>query len=128
MNLFQRKKGFDSIIAKGVGVQGTLFVPANQVLIFDGDFDGDSIVSSSDTDGNGQLILNGRIASNSVIADNLIITGNVTIDGDLTVRKSLSIEGNAVVKATRIVYSKLQIGVNARVQGQLVPMDVADEA
>lgn len=135
MNPF-KSKGFDSLIAKGLQIEGTLTLAPASVTQLDGIMRGDSIrVDSSANEGkvnSTTLVVNGVvIAIQSICVPNVTITGEVTCDL-LVVSGILAIKKGARINCKHIEYNTLIVETGAIINGQFehiisrVPMPSAE--
>ena len=113
------RKGFDSIIGKGVRIGAELEVPAGHTLVLDGEFAGTSITSgASDGKQRARLIVNGEVNARTVTVNDLEVTGLLVCDA-LVVKGCLRVAQGGRVSATDIAYFDLAIDATSTVEGKL---------
>ena len=121
MNPF-KSQGFDSIIAKGLSIEGKLVLAPSSTTQLDGTMSGDSIsVDSADrnvgkTDTT-TLVINGSATTiKSIVVPNVTVTGEVTCDS-LVVSGILAIKKGARINCKRIEYNTLIVETGAIING-----------
>lgn len=118
MTIFTRK-GFDSIIGKGVRIGDVLTVPPGHTLVLDGEFHGKTIDSpKAAPTQRSRLVVNGEVNATSVTVDDLEVTGFLVCDS-LIVRGCLRVAEGGRVSATDIAYFDLAIDQTSTVEGKL---------
>jgi cytoskeletal protein CcmA (bactofilin family) len=120
MNPFNTK-GFDSLIAKGLQIDGKLVLAPASITQLDGIMKGDSISvdSLSDTGkvNKTTLVINGQVTTiRSIVVPNVTITGEVKCDS-LEVVGVLAIKKGARIDCARIEYNTLIVETGAIING-----------
>lgn len=120
MNPF-KSQGFDSLIAKGLKIEGTLTLAPASCTQIDGVMHGDSIcvetLANVGKINSTTLVVNGSAtAIRSIVVPNVTITGEVTCDS-LVVSGILAIKKGARINCKRIEYNILVVETGAIING-----------
>ena len=126
MNPFKRT-GFDTLIAAGTKLNGSVTLPANSITVLEGEIDGPSItmgltetekVASKTT-----LVVNGKAATvKEITVHNVTVTGEVVCDL-LMVEGTLAIKAGAKIRAREVRYRDIHIETGAVVLAQMCHLD-----
>ncbi len=112
--------GFDSLIAKGLQIEGKLVLAPSSTTVLDGVMRGESITVDNATDGKANtttLVINGEASTvKSIVVPNVTITGFVKCDA-LEVIGVLAIKKGARVDCARISYNTLVVETGAIIVG-----------
>jgi len=118
------RRGFDSLIAKGHTISGTLTLEAGSTTIIDGTITGDLIhvaaaLGAVTLEMNTTLVINGRVeTTRAIVVPNVTVTGHVECDV-LEVQGVLAIQKGARVVSKIIRYKTLIVDVGAVINGTL---------
>ena len=121
MNPF-KSQGFDSIISKGLQIEGKLVLAQSSTTQLDGVMRGDSISVDPTAADNGKvdstlIVINGSAKTiRSIVVPNVTITGEVTCES-LEVIGVLAIKKGAVINCKRIEYNTLIVETGAIING-----------
>lgn len=120
MNPF-KSQGFDSLIAKGLKIEGTLTLAPSSCTQLDGVMHGDSIcvdvaANVGKTDSTILVVNGSATAIKSIVVPNVTITGEVTCDS-LVVSGILAIKKGARINCKRIEYNTLIVETGAIING-----------
>lgn len=120
MNPF-KSRGFDSIIAKGLQIEGKMVLAQSSTTQLDGIMHGDSISVEPAVVGaenkSTTLVINGSATTiRSIAVPNVTITGEVTCDS-LEVTGVLAIKKGARINCKRIEYNILIVETGAIING-----------
>lgn len=129
MNPF-KSQGFDSLIAKGLVINGTMILARGSTTQIDGTMTGYSIevenTSAIKGTDNTTLVINGAASTiDSIVVTNVTITGQVTCDV-LDVSGILAIKKGARVDAKIIRYNTLVVETGAMVNGNFQHISSSD--
>lgn len=125
-NLF-KAQGFDTIIGKGLVVNGEMIL--NGTCVIEGTFNGYGIRSDQNAQfaAHSALVVNGNVnVTDVVISDELMITGNVTAC-TVRVEGTLAIKSGGMLKATTIYYRTLVAEPDAAIIGELRHLDYSSD-
>jgi cytoskeletal protein CcmA (bactofilin family) len=123
MNPF-KSKDFDSLIAKGLQIEGKLILAPASTTQIDGVMSGESITVDEGPNGphsrgsaSTMLVINGEVVTiKSIVVPNVTITGKVKCDS-LEVVGVLAIKKGAIVDCARIEYNTLIVETGAIING-----------
>jgi cytoskeletal protein CcmA (bactofilin family) len=119
-----KRSGFDSLLSTDTTINnGSLTIAANQTLILDGNFIGNSVGQGGEPAVNKTtLVVGGLLKVNTVEVSNVTVTGRVECEL-LIVEGVLSVKGGAEIKARQIRYRTLNVEPTAVVLAQLAHLD-----
>lgn len=125
MNPFKRT-GFDTLIAAGTKLNGSISLPANSVTVLDGEVDGPSIkmaLTETEKVTKTTLIVNGKAGVvHDINVQNVTVTGEIICDL-LTVEGTLAVKAGAKIKAREVRYRDIVIETGAVVLAQMNHLD-----
>ena len=132
MSIF-RTRGFDSIIGKGMGINGELFMEPNTTLVIEGKAACTKIEVTKKTDKldkrttlrvSGQLCPDQGGQGLGLVIDihNVVITGTVVCT-ELRVGGTLAVKAGAMLKAEKIFYRELIVETGAIMLGEMIHLD-----
>ncbi len=117
------KGGFDSLIAKGLQIEGKLVLAPSSTTVLDGSMKGESVSVDVFVAGNvgktdsTTFVINGQVVTiKSIVVPNVTITGEVKCDS-LVVSGVLAIKKGARVDCARIEYNTLVVETGAIING-----------
>jgi cytoskeletal protein CcmA (bactofilin family) len=131
MSIF-RTRGFDSIIGKGMEINGAnLALNPNSTLVVEGTVTLASIkvqnVAEGKVDKKTTLRVSGHLTSEQAISiQNVIITGTVVCN-EIRVEGTLAIKAGAALKAKKILYRELIVESGAIMHGEMFHLDHVSE-
>lgn len=128
MNPF-KSQGFDSLIAKGLKIEGHMTLAPDTTTQIDGEMSGETISMTDAPAGKGTkttLVVNGSVKTiQMIIVPNVTITGEVECSA-LEVVGVLAIKKGAKVKCNRIRYNTLIVETGAIIHGHFEHIQTAE--
>ena len=114
-----KNQGFDTIISKGITINGEMIL--NGTCVVDGSFYGSSIKSDQNADGKVKsvLVVNGDVDVKEVIISNDLTVAGMVTACTIRVEGTLAIKSGSILRANTIYYQNLVAEPGAVIIGEM---------